>query len=75
MINCIHVYQGVTGYNFQIKNVFLSMDVAFVLANSVDSDETHYFIMFYPVGLSTHFGVASIQKVILAFLGQNVFIN
>ena len=29
------VYQGVTGYNFQI-NLFLSLKIVFVLANSVD---------------------------------------
>ena len=37
MVPCI--YSGVTGYNFQIKLYFFLLTIAFVLVNSVDSDE------------------------------------
>ena len=41
MVNCM--YQGVTGYKFQLKNVFLSLGIVFVFAKSVHPDEmTHY---------------------------------
>ena len=30
---------GLTGYNFQIKSVFFSPKIVYVLANSVDPDE------------------------------------
>ena len=36
MIHCI--CQGVTGCNFNIKIVFLSLTIVFVLANTVDLD-------------------------------------
>ena len=33
-------YRGISGgYNFQNKNLFLSLKIVFVLANSVDPDE------------------------------------
>ena len=38
MVHCI--YQGVTGYKFQINHISFSEDpIALVLSNSVDTDE------------------------------------
>ena len=39
IVHCKYLYQGVEVYKFQIKIVFLSMTIVFVLANSVDPDE------------------------------------
>ena len=39
IVHCI--YLGGTGYNLQIKIVFLSLKIVFVLAKSVDPDEIH----------------------------------
>ena len=33
---CIYIYGGVTGFNFQLKIVFHSLMIIFVLANNVD---------------------------------------
>ena len=41
------VSQGVTGYNFKMKNVFLSLKIIFVVANSVDSDEMPHYAAFH----------------------------
>ena len=40
MVHC--VYRGVTGYNFQVIIVFLSLKIVFGLANSVDPDEMRH---------------------------------
>ena len=40
-------YQGVTGYNFQIKIVFNSPKIVFVLANSEDPDEMLHYVAFH----------------------------
>ena len=37
MTHCI--IRGVTGYNFQKKNVFLILEIEFVFVNSADPDE------------------------------------
>ena len=59
MAHCI--YRGVIGYNFK-NNVFLSLKINFVLANSVDPDEMTYYAAFH-LGLhclpSTCLGVSS----------------
>ena len=44
MVHCI--YPGVTGYNFLVKIVFLSLKIVFALANSVDSDEMPHYVAF-----------------------------
>ena len=38
---------GVTGYNFQIKSVFISLKIFFFLANSVDPDEMPHCATFH----------------------------
>ena len=37
----------VTGYNFQIKIVFLSLKIVFVLVNRIDLDEMSHFAAFH----------------------------
>ena len=48
------MYKEVKGYNFQ-KNVFLSLNIDFVLANSVDSDEMPQYAVF-------HLGIRCLPK-------------
>ena len=43
----LYIYQGVTGYNFQIKIVFLSLKMDFVKANSTDPDEMQHHVAFH----------------------------
>ena len=45
MVHCI--YWGVMGYNFHIKNLFLSLKIVFVIANSVDPDEMPHYTAFH----------------------------
>ena len=59
MVHCI--YQGVTGYNFQIKIVFLSLMIVLVLGNSADPDEMLQYASF-------HLGLHCLSK--KAFLSQ-----
>ena len=43
MVNFIHEFLGVTCFNFQKINSFLSLKIDFVFANSADSDENEGF--------------------------------
>ena len=45
MVNCI--YQGDTGYNFQLTIVFLSLKIVFVQSNSEDPDEMLHYAAFH----------------------------
>ena len=60
MVHCS--YWGVTGYNFLIKIVFLSMKILFVLAKSMDPDMKWHFIWVFTVCQSKHLGIISIQS-------------
>ena len=53
MVHCI--YPGVTGYNFQVKIVFLSMKIVLTLkiAISVDPNEMPHYVAFHLLP-STH---------------------
>ena len=44
IVHC--AYGGVTGYNFQIKSVFLTLNIIFALANSADPDEMSHYAAF-----------------------------
>ena len=46
---CIH--QDVTVYYFQIKNVFLSLEIFYVLTNGVDPDEMPHSVAFHQFSL------------------------
>ena len=45
------------------KNIFHSLKIDFVLANSTDPDKMLHLIRFFTVCQSTHFGVSGLQKV------------
>ena len=45
MAHCI--YRGTTGYNSQMIIVFMSLEIVFVLANSVDPDEMPLYAVFH----------------------------
>ena len=51
MVHCI--YPEVTGYNFQVKIVFLSLKIVFALANSVNPDEMPLMWHFILCGISS----------------------
>ena len=42
----VYILMGVTGYNFQ-NQLFLSLTIVFVLANSVDPDEMLQYAAFH----------------------------
>ena len=42
-----YIYGGVKGYDYQIKTVFLSLKIIFVLENSVDPDKMLHYVTFY----------------------------
>ena len=64
----INNFGGVTGYNFQIKIVFLSLMIVFVLENSVDTDEL-------PPNVAFHLGLHYFPKYPLRNTGNNFHIK
>ena len=74
MVHCI--YQGVSGYNFQ-KNVFLSLLINFVSANSADPDEMPPYVAFH---LDLHClqkylqGVSGLQRINCLYFMQDSLI-